>query len=122
MILNNILSMMSKRRILRNNMTEEELILWSELKHSKLNGYKFRRQHSIGYYILDFYCPQKKIGIELDGTQHYQNDNFEYDQNRDAFLKACGVIVLRFTNIEVKKYLLKVINRVSIELENRVDV
>lgn len=120
MILNNIHWLLNKRRYLRNHMTEEELILWSKLKHSQLNGWKFRRQHSIGFYILDFYCPIKRIGIELDGGQHYQDDNIDYDKNRDAFLEACEIKTLRFSNFEIRNNLTGVLNCIENELSNRV--
>ena len=67
------------RKSLRKNMTEEEVILWSVLQNNKC-GYKFRRQHSIGRFIADFFCPVKRLIIELDGGQHL--DNKEYDEER----------------------------------------
>jgi very-short-patch-repair endonuclease len=60
--------MNEKRKILRNQSTEEERILWSVLKNKKFNNLKFRRQHSFHFYILDFYCPEKRLAIELDGS------------------------------------------------------
>jgi very-short-patch-repair endonuclease len=87
-----------RRKELRNNATPEEIILWNYLKNSKL-GFKFRRQHSIGGYIIDFYCPEKRITIELDGKHHdYQ---LMYDKTRDTYLQSLGVTVLRFKNDQV---------------------
>ena len=59
------------RRELRNNSTPEEAVLWTQIKSRKIKGYKWRRQHPIGSYILDFYCPEAKLCIELDGAAHY---------------------------------------------------
>jgi len=69
--LNNINYLKDTRKYLRNNLTEAESLLWEVLKGKKLAGRKFRRQHSIGYYIVDFYCPSEKLIIELDGQHHF---------------------------------------------------
>jgi len=71
-----------KRKILRNNLTPGEASLWKFLQKSQLEGRKFRRQHSVGNYILDFYCPGEKINIELDGEYHIP----EKDKKRDHWL------------------------------------
>ncbi len=75
-------------------------MLWVELKNSKL-GFKFRRQHSVGQYILDFYCPLKKLAIEIDGSQHFETEAEKYDQERTKYLKSIGLTVVRFTNTEI---------------------
>jgi very-short-patch-repair endonuclease len=64
-------------------------------------GVKFRRQHDIGHYIVDFYCPERQLVIELDGESHFTNDEQAYDQIRDAYLQGLGLRVLRFTNVQV---------------------
>ncbi len=87
------------RKHLRSNLTPGEAFMWLLLKSKKLNGLKFRRQHGIGRYIVDFYCPKKKIAIELDGSSH--NGREEYDYNRDLYIQKFGVTVLRFKNHEV---------------------
>ncbi len=69
------------------------------MKEKQINGCKFRRQHPIYRYILDFYCHEKKIAIEVDGRIHSQNK--DYDDYRDDFLKSIGVVTLRFTNDEI---------------------
>ena len=71
-----------RRKNLRNNQTPAELLLWSKLKRSQLNGSKFIRQYSVGPYILDFYCPKFRLGIELDGNQHKSSDSVIYDTER----------------------------------------
>lgn len=97
----NILSLKDKRRSLRNNSTFFEATLWNMLKAKQVNGLKFRRQHSIGRYILDFYCPSIKLGIELDGNEHYTPAGLENDENRTAFLNDNGISIMRFENIVV---------------------
>jgi very-short-patch-repair endonuclease len=80
-------------RSLRRDMTDAERKLWSGLRGEQL-GFKFRRQHPLGAYIADFACLEPKLIIELDGSQH--EDNQAYDLARDAFFKAQGFVVLRF--------------------------
>jgi very-short-patch-repair endonuclease len=87
------------RRVgLRKNQTPQEVVLWAHLRGTQL-GCKFKRQHSIGPYILDFYCPDKKLAIELDGAQHL--DNKEYDQERTNYLLILGIQTIRFWNSEI---------------------
>ena len=71
------------------------------LQHSNLGGYKFRRQHSVGSYILDFYCPSEKLAVELDGDSHFTDEAIEYDCERTAYLNAFNIKVLRFLNSNV---------------------
>lgn len=96
-------------------MTEEEIILWSQLKDEKL-GFKFRRQFGIGEYIADFYCAQKKLVIELDGSQHL--NQVEYDQIRKEFMKTFGIRTLRFWNSDIRKNLNGVIMKIRESLES----
>ena len=87
------------RKALRNNMTPAEATLWRALKGRSVGGLKFRRQQGIGPFILDFYCPECRLAIEVDGTSHdYKPD---YDEERTAYLRAQGVTVLRFSNQQV---------------------
>ncbi|MFH0895917.1 MAG: DUF559 domain-containing protein, partial [Bacteroidota bacterium] len=85
------------RRILRSKMTPAEAAFWNILKNKKLQGRKFRRQHSIGNYILDFFCPSERLAIELDGQYHELR--IEKDSVRDRYLEALGIKVMRFENI-----------------------
>ena len=87
------------RKALRNNMTPAEATLWRALKGRGLNGMKFRRQQSIGPFILDFYCPDHFIGIELDGASH--DYKYEYDEGRTEYLRSQGIRLLRFSNEQV---------------------
>lgn len=90
-----------RRRELRRNQTEAEKILWAQLRNKQFYGMKFFRQYSIGPYILDFYCSTMKLSVELDGGQHNQCENNEYDLARSEYLKAQGIDVIRFWNHEV---------------------
>ena len=90
----------TRRQNLRNSVSVVEKILWSKIRNQQL-GVKFRRQHGIGKYIVDFYCPDFQLVIELDGDSHYQSGAQEYDSVRDKFMRAEGLRILRFTNIEV---------------------
>ena len=86
-----------RARALRANMTLEERRVWSHLRGRKLEGFKFRRQHPIGEYIVDFYCPAARLVIELDGYSHTFRNQVDYDEARDRWLKSQGCKVLRFS-------------------------
>jgi very-short-patch-repair endonuclease len=91
--------MMRRAAELRRNPTEAEAKLWKLLRAHQLDGVGFRRQHAIGQYIVDFCAPRRKLIIELDGSQHL--DQQIYDEERSAFLEAQGYCVLRFWNNDV---------------------
>ncbi|HUU13767.1 MAG TPA: endonuclease domain-containing protein [Terriglobia bacterium] len=91
-------SMKEIRRNLRHSLTPAEASLWKALQGSKLAGKKFRRQHSIGNYVVDFYCPECKLAIELDGEKHFNTIASEYDLRRTEFLSRNNIRVLRFEN------------------------
>jgi very-short-patch-repair endonuclease len=88
-------------RELRQESTEAEKLLWEELRNRKFNSLKFRRQHPLDKFIVDFYCNEKKIVLELDGGVHNEKINKEYDEARTAMLAGLNIIVLRFKNEEV---------------------
>lgn len=91
----------TRRQELRNNATPAEKQLWSILQHSNLGGYKFRRQHSVGPYILDFFCPSEMLAVELDGDSHFTDEAIAYDCERTAYLNALNIRVIRFLNTDV---------------------
>ena len=91
----------TKARELRKNPTVAEQKLWKHLRHRQLNVYKFRRQHPVGSYIVDFVCLEKRLIIEVDGGQH--SEQVDYDLERSAWLEVQGFRVLRFWNNEVLK-------------------
>jgi len=107
----------SLRKQLRNNATPAEIKLWGRLQRSNLDGYKFRRQHSVGPYILDFYCPSEKLAIELDGDSHFTNEAITYDIARTAYLNALNIKVIRFLNTDVFDNLIEVCERILAELK-----
>jgi very-short-patch-repair endonuclease len=104
---------MGKRRVgadaielaqsLRREQTEEERLLWCLLRGRKLGGFKFRRQHPLGQFVLDFYCPKARLAIELDGGVHEEAIQHELDRCRDLWFRARGIQVLRFTNKELQE-------------------
>lgn len=94
-VIMNTIKEKEKRRLLRRNETPEEKLVWSMLRANK-TGMRWRRQVSIGVYVADFYCPSKKLVIELDGKQHLSN--VEHDQIRDGFFKSLGITVIRIPN------------------------
>ena len=93
------------RRELRTNGTIAEATLWQMLKSRQIAGFKFRRQFGIGPYILDFYCPELRLCIELDGQPHFTPEGYEYDLHRTEYLNRFhGIQVMRFENIDVFCY------------------
>ena len=94
---------LTERRSLRTNGTKEEAMMWKVLKNRQVSGVRFRRQFSVGAYILDFYCPELKLCIELDGAGHYNSEGLRHDYVRDKHLSELGIRVLRFENLAVLK-------------------
>jgi very-short-patch-repair endonuclease len=92
------------RKSLRNNATSAEATLWNILKNRQVGGYKFRRQHSIGKYVVDFYCPTLQLVIELDGEPHANLVNIALDSERDEFINQYGITVNRYENRWVFEY------------------
>lgn len=103
----------SRRKELRHNETKEEKLIWANLRRKNL-GHKFSRQYSAGPYILDFYCPEKRLAIELDGAQHLENK--DYDMERDEYLLLNDIKVVRFWNREISANIDKVLERIKREL------
>lgn len=118
--LHNLKSQRDNRRHNRKNPTEPEQRFWSWVRGKQL-GCKFRRQHGIGKYIVDFYCAEYALIIELDGDSHYTREAMAYDQERTDYLIAKGFTVLRFTNLEVMHNKDGVLRAVLPYLETRGD-
>ncbi len=95
-------------------MTKEERHLWYDFL--KNHPIQFKRQYPIGNYILDFYCPRLKLAVELDGSQHYEKMEMEYDHQRTAFLENQGLKVLRFSNLDVMKDFRAVCDAIDLEI------
>ena len=102
------------RQSLRNNATPAEAILWRALKGKQVDGLKFRRQFGVGPYVLDFYCPELRLGIELDGGVHQTSYTHEYDEMRTRFLKENRIRVLRFENEVVYNNIQGIIEAIKI--------
>jgi len=94
----NIEALNDRRKQLRRNLTPAEAFLWTFLQKSKLDGRKFRRQHSIGPYIADFYCPECRVIVELDGQVHSGVLAQERDFTRSDYFRSLGIRVIRFEN------------------------
>lgn len=112
-LLYNLKSQMPKRKWLRNQATLAEQRLWMCLKGKQLNGWKFRRQYGIGFYIVDFYCPALRLVIEVDGGYHLAPEQQRKDQERQDFIASLGIHVLRFTNEQVLEELPQVLAAIA---------
>jgi len=110
---------MTRARYLRKNATDCERILWRHLRNRKFAAHKFRRQHPIDPYILDFYCPGLKLAIELDGSGHSYRLPEKRDNARAEFLEGRGISVIRFWNHQVREELDSVLESIWATLENR---
>ena len=106
----------TRRKELRNASTPAERKLWGILKHSQLYGYKFRRQHSVSYYILDFYCPSELLAIEVDGDSHVTDEAIAYDRERTLYLNSLNIRVFRFLNTDVYNNLESVFEKIVEEM------
>jgi very-short-patch-repair endonuclease len=91
----------NKRRSLRSNMPKAEALVWARLRDRQVEGLKFRRQYSVGAFVLDFYCPELKLAVEIDGLSHRRDGAPEYDADRQLFLEGTGISVVRVTNERV---------------------
>lgn len=100
-------------RQLRKQLTEAEEKLWQHIRNRKVNGAKFRRQHALKHYVLDFYCHEAKLAIEIDGGIHSEKENLSYDKNRTNVLEELDIKVIRFTNEQVMKDLGRVLNEIE---------
>jgi very-short-patch-repair endonuclease len=85
-------------RGLRRNSTGAEAALWFHLRAKRFGGFKFRRQHPCGPYVLDFYCLARRLAVELDGGQHFETAAEAHDERRSAYLRGLGIEVIRFSN------------------------
>ena len=100
-------------REMRRQATPAEALLWQQLRRGWMGGHRFRRQHPVGQFILDLYCADRKLAIELDGAHHAEEDQALRDEERTAVLRGYGIRVLRFRNEEVLNDLESVITRIA---------
>ena len=103
---------------LRNAMTYHESLLWEKIKGKQICGVRFRRQHPIYFYIVDFYCHEAMLVIEVDGEIHY--DRIDHDDGRSAEMEKFGIKVIRFTNLEVENNIEKVIKNIEAIVNERI--
>lgn len=110
-----------KAKVLRNKMTDAESVLWESLRNNQFLGLKFRRQHPVDRFIVDFYCHKYKLVVELDGNIHDLPDVKINDKNREDELKEFGLNILRLKNIEITNNLSKSLDKIkkAIELINQ---
>ena len=112
-LIHNLKSTKDRRKELRGNLTPVEALLWKCLQRSQLAGKKFRRQHAIGPFIVDFYCTECRLGVELDGAGHKTILGNERDAARDLFLARFNVRILRFENRLVRENLQGVLEAIK---------
>jgi very-short-patch-repair endonuclease len=105
------------RRRLRKEMPQAEVVLWTRLRGKQLFGKKFRRQYSVGPYSIDFYCPEVKLAIELDGDSHFTQEAKQYDAQRQQYIESFGIRFLRFTNQDVYENLDGVLEAISLAVQ-----
>ena len=101
------------RQTLRNNATAPEAILWRMLKGKQIDGLKFRRQFGLGPYVLDFYCPEIRLCIELDGDVHKSYEQSQYDEIRTRFIASNNIKVIRFENDVVYRNMESIIEAIK---------
>lgn len=102
-----------RRRELRRTMTPAEAFLWNHLKSKKLDGRRFTRQHSIGNYVVDFYCASERLIVELDGEVHQNPQAMEYDAKRTLYFEQLNYTVIRFENKMVFDFLPSVLTDIK---------
>jgi very-short-patch-repair endonuclease len=108
----------AKRKALRRNAPEAEQRLWQHLRGKQL-GVKFRRQYSVDAYVLDFYAPQSKLAVEVDGDSHFRPAATVYDEERTGHLNRFGIEVVRFTNAEIAENIEAVLAAIGEALKRR---
>ncbi len=106
-----------RRKDLRKKSTKAEKILWEYLRNRNLAGFKFKRQYSVDSFIIDFYCPKVKLGIEVDGEVHFTEEAKNYDENRSGFLSDFGIDIIRFRNDDIYNNLKVVLNTIEDKLK-----
>ncbi|OGF63971.1 DNA-cytosine methyltransferase [Candidatus Giovannonibacteria bacterium RIFCSPHIGHO2_01_FULL_45_24] len=107
----------SRRKELRKSETDSERLLWKYLRNKRFYGIKFLRQYSVGPYILDFYCPDSRLAIELDGGGHTETDQKIYDRERTSYLRDKDIKVIRFWNTDVLKNTEAVLEKIKSKLK-----
>lgn len=107
-----------KRRLLRQNITEAEKLIWGKIRDRQLENCKFRRQYSVDKFVLDFYSPEFKLAVEIDGESHFQEGASEFDQVRQEFIESAKIKFIRFTNNDVYDNLSGVLETIAQNIRN----
>ncbi|MBW4632853.1 MAG: endonuclease domain-containing protein [Iphinoe sp. HA4291-MV1] len=107
-----------KRRLLRQNITKAEKLIWDKLRDRQLENCKFRRQYSVDKFVIDFYSPELRLAIEIDCESHFENGAAEYDQAIQEFLESAGINFIRFTNNDVYGNLSEVLESIAQNIRN----
>lgn len=111
-----------QRRYLRNNGTMAEAYMWKMIKGRQIEGVRFRRQFSIAPYIIDYYCPEVRLGIELDGDFHFSADGYEHDQVRSSYLQEQhGILLLRYENKDVFRFPETILKQIRTIVKERLE-
>ncbi len=113
------MAQIDRARALRKDDTWAEKLLWRWLRDRRFNGYKFRRQHPVGDYYLDFFCEEAELNIELDGSQHGFPEAMKHDEQRKLFLEARGIKTLRFWNSHLRRDAQTIRDKIFEELQKR---
>jgi len=111
-------SQKDKRRQLRQNITKAEKLIWDKLRDRQLENCKFRRQYSVDKFVIDFYSPELKLAIEIDGESHFLDGAAEYDKARQEFIESAGIKFLRFTNNDVYANLPVVLENIAQNIQD----
>ncbi len=114
----NISPLKQRRRDLRQRSTPTENILWNKLRNNQL-GFKFRRQYSIDGYVMDFYCPSQKFGIEIEGGIHLETNQIIYDKYRYRYLESFDIRILKITTDQIINNVDKTLKMISLSLPRR---
>lgn len=117
-IFNNAL-LKGTRRLLRHQQTPEEILLWERLRNRRLHGFRFVRQFSVDQFVLDFYCPARLLGIEIDGSQHFTDAGRTHDAERTKLLATRNIRVIRFRNQEIRDRLDAVVETIHVALQEQ---
>lgn len=112
-------TMTARARNLRHTPTDAELALWKALRRNQLRGLTFRRQHPVGKYVVDFYCPAACVAVEIDGGQHASARNKTHDEGRTRWLSDQGIEVIRFWNNDVLSNLTGVLEAIAHKIEQK---
>ena len=112
----NITPLKKRRRYLRNHLPRAEVLLWMRLSNRQMLGYKFRRQYSVDKFVIDFYCPELRLAIEVDGDSHFTRRAMIYDRCRQNHIESFGISFLRVMNEDVYHNMDAVLDEIEVTI------